>query len=695
MTGIVRCKCTFIALVLIAHLMPCVSHAEQPERVRVTAKQLFEALDLSRPGLRDVAEAVKKHDFSAAATAWTVYFRNREKPTLHFDRRVWAEFMQREFPQVAEAIVDKARRLAEGDISHGTIRFPVDGPLPGATIDWFHNPKRDTNYVSLVGSQWFLNPLGRAYLLTGNERYARAFAWVFESWFDHQEQIVQGQGGLGFEPIYRAYYPGIQTRILADNYYCLARSDALTPAVSLKIMRQLVANARFLANQERSYRRGNQQVAAVLGLGVVGLFLPELKQAPQWLQRAESLMIEHLEKDFYDDGGNKEIFTQYHKTCLRDIGYVALMSECNGRPSPLLRGRSRQALERIYDWLARLVTPTGQTPPLHSAVFSTDYAIHLLVSATHFKRADHAWLARRFWDRGAVPCQKSPVAHVVYLLAPPLAPSMMQATQPPDYTSVHLDQSGFAILRSGWKMSDRYLVLQYGQANTGHAYPAALSFLLQTNGELIATHPGSPRSYRHPAYSYCKTTRAHNTVTLDGESVTQFGSDTARALLTYLALHPGVPHRRDALAGLLWPEHTDARARHNLRAALSRLRSAIDDREADAPLLEVARQTIQFSDNAHGVVDVLEMRQALAATRAHAHEQLERCDECAELLRTATALYRGEFLAGFSLDRTLRPRVRARDGIDRGAELEAVLDLAEEFPARHTPELDAPIFGRH
>ncbi len=299
MTGIVRCKCTFIALVLIAHLMPCVSHAEQPERVRVTAKQLFEALDLSRPGLRDVAEAVKKHDFSAAATAWTVYFRNREKPTLHFDRRVWAEFMQREFPQVAEAIVDKARRLAEGDISHGTIRFPVDGPLPGATIDWFHNPKRDTNYVSLVGSQWFLNPLGRAYLLTGNERYARAFAWVFESWFDHQEQIVQGQGGLGFEPIYRAYYPGIQTRILADNYYCLARSDALTPAVSLKIMRQLVANARFLANQERSYRRGNQQVAAVLGLGVVGLFLPELKQAPQWLQRAESLMIEHLEKFFY------------------------------------------------------------------------------------------------------------------------------------------------------------------------------------------------------------------------------------------------------------------------------------------------------------------------------------------------------------------------------------------------------------
>ena len=31
---------------------------------------------------------------------------------------------------------------------------------------------------------------------------------------------------------------------------------------------------------------------------------------------------------------------------------------------------------------------------------------------------------------------------------------------------------------------------------------------------------------------------------------------------------------------------------------------------------------------------------------------------------------------------------------DRGAELEAVLALAEEFPARHSPNPPGPVFGR-
>ena len=120
-------------------------------------------------------------------------------------------------------------------------------------------------------------------------------------------------------------------------------------------------------------------------------------------------------------------------------------------------------------------------------------------------------------------------------------------------------------------------------------------------------------------------------VTLNGEQVAHFGSDTARALLAYLAMHPGTAHRRDALAGLLWPEQPDAEALRNLRVALSRLRDAIGDREADPPLLQSTRRTIQLAGDARCSLDVRAVREALAETREHEHAQLEACEACALL----------------------------------------------------------------
>lgn len=42
----------------------------------------------------------------------------------------------------------------------------------------------------------------------------------------------------------------------------------------------------------------------------------------------------------------------------------------------------------------------------------------------------------------------------------------------------------------------------------------------------------------------------------------------AKALLAYLALHPGQRYTRDRLAALLWEEHGETQARHSLRQAL-------------------------------------------------------------------------------------------------------------------------------
>ena len=131
--------CAFVPLSLCALGMAMTAvdraaRADQPEAVRVTAAELFGAMDLTRPGLEAVADAVTAGDMDRAAEAWAAYFRKRRKPTVHFDRKTWPAFMRREFPQVAEAMIDDARRVAGGDFSHGPATRPVEGSTPGGRI---------------------------------------------------------------------------------------------------------------------------------------------------------------------------------------------------------------------------------------------------------------------------------------------------------------------------------------------------------------------------------------------------------------------------------------------------------------------------------------------------------------------------------------------------------------------------------
>jgi DNA-binding SARP family transcriptional activator len=119
----------------------------------------------------------------------------------------------------------------------------------------------------------------------------------------------------------------------------------------------------------------------------------------------------------------------------------------------------------------------------------------------------------------------------------------------------------------------------------------------------------------------------------DGKPAIGFHSDTARALLAYLAVHAGVSCPRQTLAGLLWPEQPDAEALRNLRVALSRLRKAIGDRprlgdcprsgdrEAEPPYLTITRRTLQFNRDSDYWLDIQAFTDALAEVQAHRHRR--------------------------------------------------------------------------
>ncbi len=117
----------------------------------------------------------------------------------------------------------------------------------------------------------------------------------------------------------------------------------------------------------------------------------------------------------------------------------------------------------------------------------------------------------------------------------------------------------------------------------------------------------------------------------------------AIALMAYLAM-TRQEQSRDRLAGLLWPEYDQTHARAALRRTLSTLNKALV-----GDWLDPERETIRLNPNADLWLDVDAFHQHLASTGTHGHPPSEVCPACVQPLAEAAALYREDFLQGFSL----------------------------------------------
>ena len=130
-------------------------------------------------------------------------------------------------------------------------------------------------------------------------------------------------------------------------------------------------------------------------------------------------------------------------------------------------------------------------------------------------------------------------------------------------------------------------------------------------------------------------------VQLDGKPISRFRSQAEIALLAYLS-HSGQAHNREELADLLWEADSTERALSNLRTVLTRLRKRSGDH------LIVTRKTIAVAPTVPQKTDSARFQSLLAGVgkdvSAGSMNQLSQ----------GLDLYKGEFMAGFSLPNSPR-----------------------------------------
>jgi DNA-binding SARP family transcriptional activator/predicted ATPase len=136
--------------------------------------------------------------------------------------------------------------------------------------------------------------------------------------------------------------------------------------------------------------------------------------------------------------------------------------------------------------------------------------------------------------------------------------------------------------------------------------------------------------------------------TVDDRPLAGFRSSKVRALLAYLAAEPEQLHPRTVVAGLLWPDLPDQAAAANLRNALWNLRRVGREADGSSDLIVTTAGGLQLNPAAGISVDLTTF---LELTSGNLHVVPgEASGPAVVRLEEAAALYRGDFLAGLTVD---------------------------------------------
>lgn len=439
-----------------------------------------------------------------------------------------SEFRRR-WPNAESEIVAAADRIAEGTFDLLGLR---ELKL-GNKIDWHLEPlsgKRtplchwsQLNYLdsAVAGDKkitWELNrhqyflTLGRAYWLTGDERYAEVFVSHVTSWMDENPPKLGINWASSLEVAFRSI-----AWLWALRFF--AESPSVSADVVLRMLKFLYLHASHLETYLSTYFSPNTHLTGeALGLFYIGLLLPEFQDARRWRDLGLEILVSQLPRHVQSDGVYFEQSSYYHRYTADFYIHLAILLQENQLKCP---PELEPKLELLLDHLMYITRPDGTTPFLGDddggrLVFldqrpANDFRSVLATGAALFYRPDYKFVAGEATEE------------TLWLLGPEgLRAFDKVAAAPPAKQSVAFDDGGYYVLRDGWSPTANYLLFDcgpHGMANCGHAHADALAIELAANGRTLLVDPGTfTYTGGKEMRDWFRSSMAHNTVTVDRQS---------------------------------------------------------------------------------------------------------------------------------------------------------------------------------
>lgn len=411
----------------------------------------------------------------------------------------------------------------------------------GPTIDWHQDFKsgfiwenrfyKDINKIRLKDNSdikvpWELSrfhhfsTLGKAYWISGNEKYAQEFVDQLLDWIRHNPPRI----GVN-------WCNSMEIAIRLANWICayifFKSSPCFTHEIKKVFFRSVLIQQIYIYhNLEFGYRRphgggqlnGNHYVADLIGIITPCIVFPELfsnklyRKTLNWLYREIQFQVN-------PDGVHYELSIGYHRLMLEFFLSVALLMTRNGEKFPQFMSAK---IQKMLEFVVAYTRPDGLAPQVRDAdngrLFSfsnldiNDHRYLLNIGAVLFDRSDFkavfpSFSEEAFWWLG-------PSGFNTFCKLPNTVKNL---------GSRAFLESGFYFMRK----QDNYLMALCAGGGMGgyggHGHNDALSFELFTRGRSVIIDPGTYVYSADPKVrNLFRSTSYHNAVCMDGIEINNF-----------------------------------------------------------------------------------------------------------------------------------------------------------------------------
>ncbi len=358
--------------------------------------------------------------------------------------------------------------------------------------------------------QWLV-PLGQAYLLTGEERYAQGARAIVEHWIDHNPYA---------ETVNWASTMEVALRIISMTWLFHVFHKAIAwrdNAFRTKLLIALFLHVDFTERHVVS-SEVNAGVYTVSAAGLVfgGLFFGRGKSAHRWQAQGWKMCSEEIVRQVYPDGVEFEGSISYHRLAMEFFLLPALYRLSLNLP---VEGPYRERLVAMAHYTAAYTKPSGMAP-----IWGDDggtRALPLGGADINDHRFMIGLVGGAFRDPEVISLFGGPRTEVFWLMGEAVAGSLPEVPILPD--SRAFIEAGFFVMRS----PEDHIFIDCGPVGLagrgGHGHNDCLSFEAVLDGVPLVSDRGTlTYTASYTERNIFRSTASHNTPRVDSEEINRF-----------------------------------------------------------------------------------------------------------------------------------------------------------------------------